>query len=72
MLGWCSLLTILQRGRWRMHDLVRLYAGQLPEEHARADGREQARDRLLAHYLLLRSAQADGGVATRLTDRYRT
>ncbi len=37
-------------GRWRMHDLVRLYAGRL-SEHAEGDGREQARDRLLAYYL---------------------
>jgi len=38
-------------GRWRMHDLVRLYATRLSEEHAQADGREQATDRLLSHYL---------------------
>jgi hypothetical protein len=38
-------------GRWRMHDLVRLYAGQLSDEHADADGREQARDQLLGYYL---------------------
>jgi tetratricopeptide (TPR) repeat protein len=38
-------------GRWRMHDLVRLYAQQLPGEHADADGREQARGRLLGYYL---------------------
>jgi tetratricopeptide (TPR) repeat protein len=37
-------------GRWRMHDLVRLYARQLGEEHADADGREQAVDRLLGYY----------------------
>ena len=34
-----------------MHDLVRLYAGRLSEEHAESDGREQALDRLLGHYL---------------------
>ena len=38
-------------GRWRMHDLVRLYAKQLSDAHADADGREQARDRLLDYYL---------------------
>ena len=31
--------------RWRMHDLARLYADQLSEEHPQADGPEQARDR---------------------------
>ena len=36
--------------RWRMHDLVRLYAQQLSEEHADSDGREQAIDRLLDYY----------------------
>ena len=38
-------------GRWRMHDLLRLYARQLSDAHADADGREQARDRLLGYYL---------------------
>jgi tetratricopeptide (TPR) repeat protein len=38
-------------GRWRMHDLLRLYARQLSDAHAYADGREQARDRLLGYYL---------------------
>jgi tetratricopeptide (TPR) repeat protein len=37
-------------GRWRMHDLVRLYARQLGDERAGADRREQAVDRLLGHY----------------------
>ena len=38
-------------GRWRMHDLLRLYAQRLSDDHAEADGREQARDRLLGYYL---------------------
>jgi tetratricopeptide (TPR) repeat protein len=38
-------------GRWRMHDLLYLYAGQLSDAHAEADGREQACDRLLDYYL---------------------
>ena len=37
--------------RWRMHDLLRLYAGQLSVAYAEADGREQARDRLLDYFL---------------------
>lgn len=39
-----------EHGRWRMHDLVRLYAQQLSEQHARADRREEAIKRLLNHY----------------------
>ena len=38
-------------GRWRMHDLLRLYARQLSDAHADADGQEQAQDRLLSYYL---------------------
>jgi tetratricopeptide (TPR) repeat protein len=37
--------------RWRMHDLLRLYARQLSDADADADGREEARDRLLIFYL---------------------
>jgi tetratricopeptide (TPR) repeat protein len=37
-------------GRWRMHDLLRLYAQQLSDAHAGVDGREQAQDRLLSYY----------------------
>lgn len=37
--------------RWRMHDLVRLYAQRLSDDHADADHRERARDRLLDYYL---------------------
>ena len=38
-------------GRWRMHDLLRLYAGQLSDVRAEADRREEARDRLLGYFL---------------------
>jgi tetratricopeptide (TPR) repeat protein len=46
-------------GRWRMHDLVRLYAQQLSGEKAEADGREQAWDRLFAYYMDRVSAADD-------------
>jgi tetratricopeptide (TPR) repeat protein len=39
------------KGRWRMHDLLRLYAQQLSDRHAKADDREGGRDRLLHYYL---------------------
>ena len=45
--------------RWHMHDLLRLYAGQLSEVHADSDGREDSRNRLLDYYLrLARAADA--------------
>ena len=40
-------------GRWRMHDLLCLYARRLSDDYADADGREQASDRLLGHYLTM-------------------
>ena len=46
-------------GRWRMHDLLHLYAQRLSEEHAEVDGREQARDRLLDYYLTMADAADD-------------
>lgn len=46
-------------GHWRMHDLLRLYARRLSDQHVGADGREQACDRLLAYYLETADA-ADG------------
>ena len=36
--------------RWRMHDLLHLYARQLSDSEAVADAREQAVDRLLSYY----------------------
>jgi tetratricopeptide (TPR) repeat protein len=38
-------------GRWRMHDLLRLYAQKLSDDHARADNREHSRDRLFDYYM---------------------
>ena len=38
-------------GRWRMHDLLALYASQLSGTGTGAQEREQARDRLLDYYL---------------------
>ena len=43
-------------GRWRMHDLLRLYARRLSDKHADADGREQARKRILNYYLSIADA----------------
>jgi tetratricopeptide (TPR) repeat protein len=37
--------------RWRMHDLIRLYARQRADAHAEADDRRLAEDRLLQYYL---------------------
>jgi tetratricopeptide (TPR) repeat protein len=38
-------------GRWRMHDLLRLYAQKLSDVHASADQRERNRGRLFAYYM---------------------
>lgn len=38
-------------GRWRMHDLLRLYAQKLSDDYADADHREDSRDRLFAYYM---------------------
>jgi hypothetical protein len=38
-------------GQWRMHDLLRLYAWELADAHADADGKQQAGDRALGYYL---------------------
>ncbi len=45
--------------RWRMHDLLNLYAMRLSDEHGHEDGREEAIDRLLAHYLATAAAADD-------------
>ncbi|MGW9024950.1 tetratricopeptide repeat protein [Streptomyces sp. NPDC055722] len=37
-------------GRWRMHDLVRLYADEHGRTHATPDQRDSARTRLFTHY----------------------
>ena len=37
--------------RWRMHDLLRLYAQQLSDDYAHADRREHIRDRLFTYYM---------------------
>ena len=46
-------------GRWRMHDLLRLYAQRLSNDHSEADEREQARDRLLDYYFDMADAAND-------------
>ncbi len=46
-------------GRWKMHDLVRLYATRLSDRLADADGREQTRDRMLDYYLGTAGAARD-------------
>lgn len=51
--------SALSGGWWRMHDLLRLYARQLSDAHAEADGREKARDRLLDYYLRVSEAADD-------------
>jgi tetratricopeptide (TPR) repeat protein len=48
-------------GRWRLRDPIRRYARQLSDEHAQADGREQALDRVLTYYLGMTEA-ADGQI----------
>lgn len=45
-------------GRWRLHDLVRLYSDQLGQKNADADGRAEAQDRLFWHYVHCVSAAA--------------
>lgn len=47
------------RGRWRMHDLIRIYAEQAPSPHSQADERQHARDRLYDHLLYLADVADD-------------
>ena len=54
ILGDLALLHLIEpapgmAGRWQMNDIVRMDARELSEKHADADGREQARDRLLRY-----------------------
>ena len=58
-------------GRWRMHDLLGLYARELSDAEAAADERERAPDRLLDYYVSNADA-ADGHLrALRLDDMHR-
>ena len=43
-------------GRWRMHDLLRLYAQRLSDDNADTDDREGARNQLLDYYLNMTEA----------------
>jgi tetratricopeptide (TPR) repeat protein len=53
------LLTTPTYARWSMHDLIRLYAGELGHAQATANDRDQALERLLSHYLsVARAARA--------------
>lgn len=45
-----------EAGRWQMHDLVRFYTIQKSDLNARADDREQARERVLGYYLRMAGA----------------
>jgi tetratricopeptide (TPR) repeat protein len=47
------------RGRWRMHDLIRIYAEQAAGHPAQAKEQVRARDRLCAHLLCLADAADD-------------
>lgn len=47
------------RSRWRMHDLIHIYAEQAPSPHSQADERRHARDRLYDHLLYLADVADD-------------
>ncbi|WP_338930472.1 ATP-binding protein [Streptomyces netropsis] len=47
-------------GRWRLHDLVRLYADETGKIHVDDDDREDARKRLYVYYLVTVSAAGYG------------
>ncbi|MFE5495439.1 tetratricopeptide repeat protein [Streptomyces virginiae] len=55
-------------GRWRMHDLVRLYADEHGRTHATPDQRDNARTRLFTHYQNTTEA-ADTHLKSRLGPR---
>ncbi|WP_078894397.1 ATP-binding protein [Streptomyces sp. NRRL S-1022] len=48
-------------GRWRLHDLVRLYADEAGKVHADADDRENARTRLYDYYIFHAAAAIHTG-----------
>ena len=50
-LAGAHLLEATPENRWRLSDLLSLFAQRLAEASADADGRERARDRLLGYYL---------------------
>ncbi|MEU6071216.1 tetratricopeptide repeat protein [Streptomyces sp. NPDC047082] len=56
-------------GRWRMHDLVRLYADEHGRTHSNPDQREVARTRLFTHYQDTTTAAADTHLDTRPSPR---
>ncbi len=61
ILARCCLVDAAPDGgeRWTIECLIQLFARQLSDAYADADGREQARDRLLGYYLSMTDA-ADG------------
>lgn len=56
--------------RWKMHDLVRLYASDRGEASATPDGRSKAHARLLDYYLTF--AKAAAGLVKPVVDDYAT
>jgi tetratricopeptide (TPR) repeat protein len=47
------------RNRWQMHDLIRIYAEQVPSHHSQVDERRYARDRLCDYILKVADAADD-------------
>jgi tetratricopeptide (TPR) repeat protein len=56
-------------GRWRMHDLIRLYAARLSDGGVESDSREQARGRLLSYYATMTTAAVSYLVGTSGADQ---